>query len=176
MRGRRFPQKAPAGVRPTSDAVREAIFNILAPKIDFEGAICADLCAGTGAMGFEALSRGAEFVYFVEKSRKTASQIKKTAELFGISVDSYLIVAGDAVKFAEKFDSKNRGKLDLVFIDPPYALNLNGRIIDALAVSEALAKGAIVVSESDSENAESSTLEALASKKYGGTYAHILKR
>lgn len=171
--GRRFPGKAPAGVRPTSDNVRESIFNILANLIDTDGIQVLDVCAGTGALGFEALSRGAERCTFIEKNRKTANVIKEAAGYFGIPGESTRIVTADAIKAIGRLDDK----YSLIFIDPPYNLNLNNGIIAAIHRNGIIEAGGIIVSEQAAGHGIvlPDFFEILKEKLFGGTKLVILK-
>jgi 16S rRNA (guanine966-N2)-methyltransferase len=149
--GRRFQTKAPTGVRPTTDMVRESMFNILTNLIDFKGIKVLDLFAGTGALGIECLSRGAEFCVFVEKNRNTAGFIGEFASSLGIGKFSYDIIISDAAKSLEKtISEKKYNPFDIVFLDPPYNLNINNRIIDLISKNGILTYGGLVVSEQSS--------------------------
>ena len=155
-KGRRYSGAIPSEIRPTTDKVRESIFNILENYIDFDGIIVADVCAGTGFMGFEALSRGASFCYFFEKSRKASHIIKDFAESLILLVPEEIesakkknqIIFGDAQK---KINSLSKDspelKLNLIFFDPPYASMLFNPIIDAVTNSGLVQKGTIFVIE-----------------------------
>ncbi|HSM30619.1 MAG TPA: 16S rRNA (guanine(966)-N(2))-methyltransferase RsmD [Woeseiaceae bacterium] len=102
------------GLRPTSERVRETLFNWLAPLV--EGSRCLDLFAGTGALGFEALSRGATSVVFVDSSRRAAKAIEKSAQDLGASGAD--VHCTDA---AEYLRSARPASFDIVFLDPPFA-------------------------------------------------------
>jgi 16S rRNA (guanine966-N2)-methyltransferase len=115
--GRRINAKIPAGVRPTLDSARETIFNILNNLIDFEDIRVLDLFAGSGMLGFEALSRGARECYSIEKSRKTFAFIKKSAEELEIDKGSFHLINADATKFLNKL-KEEQIKFDLIFMDP----------------------------------------------------------
>ena len=107
-------------LRPTSDKLRETLFNILGAAV--EGSVFVDVYAGTGAVGIEALSRGASEVFFIEKQRPAAELIHKNLESLGITV-SASILAVDAVKGLEMLVRRKFGKplqADFVFLDPPY--------------------------------------------------------
>jgi 16S rRNA (guanine(966)-N(2))-methyltransferase RsmD len=107
-------------LRPTSDKLRETLFNILGAAV--EGSVFVDVYAGTGAVGIEALSRGASEVFFIEKQRPAAELIRKNLESLGIT-DSASILAVDAVKGLEMLVRRKFGKplqADFVFLDPPY--------------------------------------------------------
>src|ERR1044071_5542585 len=116
-KGRQLKSPTWEGLRPTSDKLRETLFNILAPRID--GARVLDGYAGTGAVGIEALSRGAAQVTFVEKDRRAAALIEENLRVCGVEAD-YTIHCGDVPSVLRRLD---RGlKFDLVLLDPPYEL------------------------------------------------------
>ncbi len=111
-RGRRVPVEPGEQVRPTPDRVRETVFNWLAPVIG--GARCLDLFAGSGALGIEALSRGARVVWFVEQSEEAASRLREV--LLTLRAENDRLVVGDA----EQFLRGSPHVFDIVFLDPPY--------------------------------------------------------
>src|ERR1700693_4001562 len=111
-RGRKF-RFPPLDIRPTPDRVRETLFNWLAPRI--EGARCLDLCAGSGALGLEALSRGAAAVTFVEQLRAAATAIERLLKDWQGRGGSGL--CGHAVRYLAAAPAD---ALDIVFLDPPY--------------------------------------------------------
>jgi 16S rRNA (guanine966-N2)-methyltransferase len=104
------------GLRPTAERVRETLFNWLAPVI--EGMDCLDLCAGTGALGIEALSRGAASVQFVERDARAAQALR--ANLVRLRADAARVDVTDAGSFLQQAGRAH----DLVFLDPPFALDL----------------------------------------------------
>jgi 16S rRNA (guanine966-N2)-methyltransferase len=112
-RGRRIEVAAQTAVRPTPDRVRETVFNWLRDVVD--GARCLDLCAGTGALGFEALSRGAAEVWFVEQDGVLVDMLGATARRLAVTPR---IVRRDALAFLREPAS---ARFDLAFLDPPYA-------------------------------------------------------
>lgn len=115
LRGSRIAVPDVPGLRPTPDRVRETLFNWLAPLI--EGARCLDLFAGTGALGIEALSRGAARVDFVEPDARLAEMLR--ANLARLRQDARVHVA-DALRFLAQDDERH----DIVFLDPPFGANL----------------------------------------------------
>ena len=135
------------GLRPTSERIRETLFNWLTPGI--HGTRCLDLYAGTGALGFEALSRGAANAVFVEKSSAAARQLKKNVEL--LEAGGATIVNQDALDYLR---SKPAETFDLVFLDPPFAADLLGETCRLLAKQQLLAAGALVYLEQDRSRAE----------------------
>ena len=113
FKSRRLKGTPPAGIRPTSDKLKETVFNILGASV--EGATFLDACAGTGAMGIEAISRGAAFVYFVEQSRKACQIIREN--LKSLEVDQgYKILEMDLGKALKAIDTQ----IDIAYVDPPY--------------------------------------------------------
>jgi 16S rRNA (guanine966-N2)-methyltransferase len=130
------------GLRPTSERVRETLFNWLAPTI--QGARCLDLFAGTGALGFEALSRGATTVVFVDNSRRATKAIEKSAQVLGAA--GAIVHCTDAEDYLRAARDES---FDIVFLDPPFAddrLDELCRLIDELGL---LAPGARVYLEQD---------------------------
>lgn len=110
--------KSPSGIktRPTSDRLRETLFNILANKINEESRFL-DLCAGTGAIGIEAVSRGAEFVTFVDKSRRSCALVEENLDLLKIPEQQTEVFCNTAENFVQR---KQKKPWDIVFFDPPY--------------------------------------------------------
>lgn len=124
MRGRKLRFNTVNGLRPTLDRVRETLFNWLAREIT--SCHCLDLFAGSGALSFEALSRGAASVVLVEKSNKVTKDLKHNCEL--LQVDNAKVINLDA----EKFLKTNQQKFDLVFLDPPFGQGLLADTLDKL--------------------------------------------
>jgi 16S rRNA (guanine(966)-N(2))-methyltransferase RsmD len=118
-RGRRLKSPPSLQTRPTSDRLREALFNILAPRI--EGARFLDLCAGSGAVGVEALSRGADHVTFVDQSRKMCALIEANVNGLQIDEDEIEIVTAEASEFLRRRAKRDGQPFDIIFFDPPYA-------------------------------------------------------
>lgn len=102
-------------VRPTSDRLRETLFNVIAPRI--EGARFLDLCAGSGAVGIEAISRGARHVTFVDRSRRMCKLIEANVELCRIPEEQQVIYCSEANEFLRQSRDE---RWDIVFFDPPY--------------------------------------------------------
>lgn len=116
-RGRKF-SAPPEGVRPTGDRVREAWLSIVNPEIP--GAKVLDLFAGSGALGLEALSRGAASVDFVDNAAKSLAAVAANADLLGAG-ERAVIHRADAMSFVKRLDA---GAFDVAFADPPYGMNL----------------------------------------------------
>ena len=130
------------GLRPTAERIRETLFNWLAPHI--HGARCLDLFAGTGALGLEALSRGARTTTFVEQSTVAAQQLEKNIELVG-AASAANVVRGDAVAYLQGADDV----FDIIFLDPPFAADLLGETCRLVAARNLLAEGGLVYLEMD---------------------------
>ena len=120
-RGRKLKSPPSLQTRPTSDRLRETLFNILAPRI--EGARFLDLCAGSGAVGIEALSRGATPVTFVDRSRKMYALIETNLKLLNVGKDEIEVVSREALDFLQRRIKQEDGLFDVIFFDPPYALD-----------------------------------------------------
>ena len=142
-KGRRFNQKIPPGVRPTTDRDRESIFNIISNLLEIEASIFLDLFSGTGFMGIEAISRGAEKVYFVDRSYKSLSFTKMILEELKIEEDNYSIHKIDSIKYLKE----SKINYDVVFIDPPY--NKPELINQALEYLQKQPIDSLIIIESD---------------------------
>lgn len=159
--------RAPPGrdTRPTSEKVREALFNILGPV---EGDHVLDLFAGSGGLGIEALSRGAAHVTFVDGGKAALTAVRANLKELGLESQAK-VIAGDAVTNAARLVPAQPWRI--VFIDPPYASELASRAVLALPVAN-LAPGAVIVIEHDRRNAPPDTLGSLLrtdQRRYGDT-------
>ena len=162
---------AAAHLRPTSDRVRESLFNILAGYDVIDGARVLDLFAGTGALGLEALSRGAEFVSFVENGRKSQAILAQNIALCRAE-DDVQVFRSDA----RRLGVNSWAGYDLVFLDPPYGAGLG-----EVALASALAGGwltdeALVVWEESAEITPPEALELIDVRRYGDTVISLLQR
>ncbi len=138
-RSRQIEFPAIEGLRPTPDRVRETLFNWLGQAMD--GKACLDLFAGSGALGFEALSRGARQVVMVEQSPAVLQALRKNAEKLGAA--RLELWPGDALRFVRQ----DRRQFDVIFLDPPYALDLVPKLLPGLPAL--LAPGGMVYVEDD---------------------------
>lgn len=157
-RGRKL--SAPPGVttRPTSDRVKEALFSILASRIDFAGVRLLDICAGTGSLGIEALSRGAGMCCFIECNLSVKKILEKNLEVT-CSQNRSEIVAMDAVKALNVIAGRGR-RFDLALFDPPYDSELYRRVPELLDSAALLIPGSILAAECSVRNP--------LSESYGG--------
>jgi 16S rRNA (guanine966-N2)-methyltransferase len=164
-------------IRPTSDRVREAIFNIIAhglEGVEIEGARVLDLFAGTGALGLEALSRGAAYVHFVEDNAEARGLIRRNIEALG-AMGAARIYRRDATKLGPAGTLR---PFDLVFADPPYGKGLTEK-----ALASALAGGwltqdaaAIVEERADAAFVPPAGFNLIDRRVYGDTAIHFLRR
>jgi len=130
-RSRQLPVIEADGLRPTTDRVRETLFNWLQENVP--GSSCLDLFAGSGALGFEAASRGASKVVLVEKSSSIYKMLQQNVKKLGASQITLLNL--DALSYLQNLTTAESAKYDIVFIDPPYQSALLGPVIDLLVLS-----------------------------------------
>jgi len=150
-RGRKLPVLDLEGLRPTPDRIRETVFNWL--MHDCEGANCLDMCAGSGAMGFEALSRGARSLVMVDRNRQVCQMLEQNIELLSKSDADQIapnaqVVCQDALAYVQSPTMpQTTPQFDLVFIDPPYALDNHQALMYALEQSGGLIDNALIYAE-----------------------------
>lgn len=161
-----------AHLRPTTDRVRESLFNVIGSGRfgdPFENAHVLDLFAGTGALGFEALSRGALSAVFVDDGRKAVSIIKKN--IAQLACDTARIITRDALRLP-----RNEGAAaTLVFLDPPYGKNLGAKALDVAQSGGWIEDGAMIVWEEATPQTAPTGFHALDTRKYGDTHITILR-
>lgn len=175
-KGTRLAAPSSRAIRPTSDRTREALFNILAHGIDdfdLGGARVLDLFAGTGALGLEALSRGADHALFIDNGADGRALIRRNIETLGLT-GSTRVWRRDATRLGE---AGNVEPFDLVFADPPYGRGLGEIALKSAADGGWCAAGAIAVLEeaSDSALVEMPDFEVLDQRTYGDTQILILR-
>jgi 16S rRNA (guanine966-N2)-methyltransferase len=166
FKGRRLVAPRGTHTRPTADRVREALFSMLG---DVDGARVLDLYAGSGALGIEALSRGAESAVFVEKDAKAVAAIERN--LAAVGVDAPILRQP-----VERFLAAAEGPYDLIFCDPPYdsASRLAGALAERLPV--VTPPGARIVTESDKRNPLELPFPLVTERTYGDTRIAIHER
>lgn len=140
MNSRKLKSPKGTNVRPTPGRVKESLFSILLPRI--EGAVFLDLFSGTGAIGFEAASRGAERVVSVESHRETATAIEEAAQQLGVAKTVTVVGAP-----AERALYRIEGPFDIVYMDPPYANEVPLQLFRLLLERKLLANNALVIYE-----------------------------
>ncbi len=158
----------PRGTRPTTDRVRESVFNVLAARMDFDGLRVLDLYAGSGALGLEALSRGAASVLFVENDRRAADVI--TRNISGVGLPGATVRRGSVSSVL----SGPATPMDLVFADPPYDVPAGTveEMVSLLGRNGWLAPGGVVVIERAASSPELSWPEdwtVWPQRRYGDT-------
>jgi 16S rRNA (guanine966-N2)-methyltransferase len=163
-KGRRLQAPSGGAVRPTGDRVREAIFDILGSLGGVAGSTVADLFAGSGALGIEALSRGAAHAVFVDRAPAAVAAIRANLAATGLG-RSAVVVGDDVVRWAGRADP-----VDLVLCDPPYAFDRWEPLLDALG---AICGMAVLESAGPVEVGE--RWRVLKVKRYGGTVVTVAR-
>lgn len=176
FRGRALVAPDDMSIRPTSDRVRESVFNILAHGVEdftLTGARAIDLFAGTGALGIEAVSRGAAFCLFVEEAAEARALIRRNVEALGLTGETR-IFRRDATDLGPAGNMEPYG---LAFLDPPYGKGLGEKALVGLVDGNWLKPGAICVLEEKAGLALSlpSGLEQLDSRSWGETEVRFLR-
>ncbi len=136
-------------VRPTTDRIKETLFNIIASKNKTGKVLVLDLFAGSGALGIESLSRGAEKVIFVDKDKESFMLVNQNLKHVGAQNGEFEVYNVD-YEFALK-KLKDKG-FDLIFVDPPYALHIENKVLDLIKKYNVLAKDGLIVVEHDAKN------------------------
>lgn len=161
---------AAAALRPTSDRVRESLFNLLAHGAagnPVGGAVVLDLFAGTGALGLEALSRGAAQATFVESGRVALGLLQGNIEKTGAEAK---VIARDATRLGPSEEAAT-----LVFLDPPYGKGLGTKALTAAQAGGWIAPGAVIVWEESAPMRPPPGFEPLDARVYGGTHVSIFR-
>lgn len=163
--------------RPTAERVKEAVFSAI--QFDIEGRVVLDLFAGSGQMGLEALSRGAERAVLCDHSKSAVGIIKKN--VFKTKLEGAYVACADFAEFLRSFDAKKNGKYDIVFLDPPYAEKVIPKALTLLIENDLIKPTTIIVCESGSDadvfganHGLSEKFETIKSKKHGVAYINIL--
>ena len=140
-RGRKLKTPENYDIRPTTDNVKESLFNII--QFDIEGRRVLDLFAGTGQLGIECLSRGADSVVFVDQSREAVKIIRENLKACGLSAP---VLQQEALSYL-----RSCGRFDLIFVDPPYDSGLYESVLNVINSVDILSDGGIIVCESRRE-------------------------
>lgn len=155
------------GTRPTMDRVKESVFASIQDYL--KGSIVLDLFAGSGNLGIECISNYAKFVYFNDKNIESVKVIKKNLSNFNIL--NAKVLNHDYLKCLNTLDEK----FDLIFLDPPYKMNVISNILDIIIKKDLLTKNGLVICESESEITYNN-YELYKFKKYGSKKVYILRR
>ncbi|MBI6629582.1 16S rRNA (guanine(966)-N(2))-methyltransferase RsmD [Pontibaca salina] len=159
-----------AHLRPTPDRVRESLFSMLTHLAVIDGAQVLDLFAGTGALGIEALSRGAAHVTFVESGRIGQGLIRRNIAALDLGAETRLLG-----RDATRLPPCDNAACDLVFLDPPYGQDLGARALRAAARADWLAARALIVWEENAPMPPPDGFELLDRRKYGDTHVTLLR-
>jgi len=174
LKGRRIVTVRGSMTRPTADRLREAIFNILYTRV--QGSVVLDVFAGTGAMGIEALSRGAEYAVFVDNNKNASSVIKKNITSCEIE-DKTTIIKRDALKRLDWIKSI-KPWFNIVFMDPPYNRNFIKPSLESLVKSQLLKQKAYIIIEHSYSEIISEEIKAFTTidqRKYGKSMVTFLQ-
>ena len=142
-RGRKLKEPQGLDIRPTTDQVKEAIFNIC--QFDIEGRAVLDLFGGTGQLGIEAASRGAARVDIVDQSKDALKLIRENVQITGLDIR---VLQADSISYL-----RSCGKYDLIFIDPPYDSGLAEEAVKTIKEFDILSDGGIIICETRAETA-----------------------
>lgn len=170
-RGHKLLEFEGEDVRPTTDRVKESVFNLI--QCFVPDAVCLDMFAGSGALSFEAISRGAQKAVCIDSDKRSIDIIKKNALSLGFLEDCD-IVNMSCFDYVERTTEK----FDIVFLDPPYNKNFIEPVLDALIKNDVLNEDGIIVLESDGTDFhdEFEGLDIYRQRKYGRTYITIYKK
>lgn len=161
FKGRRFTPPSNFSGRPTTDFAREALFNILRNRVDLDGCVALDLFAGTGAMSYEFISRGASSVTAVERDPMACRFIKSTFDI--LEFKKALVLRDDVLKFLERI----QGKYDVIIADPPYDLEHLTTLPERIQKQDILNQGGVFVLEHGPEHSFEQHIGFQESRRYG---------
>lgn len=168
------PKPTSRHIRPTADRVRETLFNILGQRLD--GELVLDLYAGTGALGLEAISRGASRAVLVDQDREALSLCRRNTEHLGFT-DCVEVLAQPVERAVETLGKKGE-KFDLIFADPPYAARMVEAVLEQVARAGLLSPGGTVVIEHDKREQAPESHEGFArvdERRFGDTVASFFR-
>lgn len=174
-RGKKLIAPQSENTRPTLDRVKEAMFN----KIQFEikDSVCLDLFAGTGALGIEALSRGAKEVVFCDESKDAIRIINKNIEITK-NIDSSIVINNDYILALEKLQNK---VFNIIFLDPPYKTNFATLALQKIIMSNMLTRNGIAIVETDDINKKdeiikNKNIQIFDERKYGSVWLIFIRK
>jgi 16S rRNA (guanine966-N2)-methyltransferase len=174
--GRRLKSPKGLSTRPTADRVKEAVFSAL--SLCVEGAFVLDAFAGSGALGIEALSRGAEKAVFIEENPAAIAAVRENIEALGFQHSS-LVYKGSCAAVIPRLKKPFKDKFTLVFLDPPYNRGCLNKVFNILPLTGILKEGSIVVVETASKNNKESFnangFEFIKQAEYGDTAVSYLR-
>ncbi len=164
LKGRRINPPAKIKARPTTDIAKEALFNILENRLEFDGLVAYDLFSGTGNITFELISRGAEMVYSVDISPDSGTLIRTLAKEFEVA-DKVKFVRADVWRLAKNLNVK----ADLIFADPPFTLKDYARLHELVFSNKLLNPGGLLVIE----HPEKADFRGFKGFEYTKTYGNL---
>ncbi|MGL4731602.1 MAG: 16S rRNA (guanine(966)-N(2))-methyltransferase RsmD [Clostridium sp.] len=167
-KGRKLLPPEGMGTRPTLDRIKESIFNIIQHRV--RGAVTIDLFSGTGSLGIEAASRGAEKSYLIEMGDISYSLLRKNVENLKLE-DVCKTLKGDCYKYLEEFHKEGK-KFDIIFIDPPYAKDMIPPAIELISKYKLLQEDGLIVSKIDTKEViyeGNGDITMFNTRKYGNT-------
>jgi len=173
LKGRKLKSPRTNDVRPTSDKVKEAIFDMIQPYLH-EGCICMDVFAGSGNMGLEAISRGAGRVFFSDSSRDSLALVRENIKICGAEEQSVLLSGDFKANIKRVHD-----KVDIFFVDPPYADRMIPDVVRLIETVGNLNKGGIIICEHSHKDVLPENLcsfNAIKSRRYGAIGVTIYAR
>lgn len=153
------------GTRPTMDRIKESLFGMI--QNNLKDSVCLDLFAGSGSLGIEALSNGAKECYFIDNGKVVTKILEKNIQ----DIDGAIFVKSDY----EKFLNNTTKKFDIIFLDPPYKLNLISPAIIQILKNDLLNSDGLIICEYETEDIKCD-LELIKEKKYGNKYIKIYKK
>lgn len=159
------------GTRPTMDRVKESMFASIQNYL--KNSVCLDLFAGSGSLGIEALSNGAEYCYFVDNNPEILKILK--INLNKLKENNHSIINKSYKVALENFKIENK-KFDIIILDPPYKLNLINDILTYIHNNDLLSKDGIIICEYENEFVENENFNILKEKKYGSKLVRIYSK
>ena len=176
-RGRKLTAFRGDNIRPTTDRVRESLFSILTSRLgSLEGLTVLDLFAGSGALGIEALSRGAASACFVDRARQSIATIRRNLELCHLADRAELLQADSQAALSGILRERT---FDLIFMDPPYGKHAIAGLLEPIGRSQLLRKDGLIVVESGSQEDIPTTtyeLQRIDQRRYGSTLLSFFDR
>lgn len=160
------------GTRPTMDRIKESLFAIVQNII--KDSTCLDLFAGSGSLGIEAISNGAKSCYFVDSNKIAIEKIKNNIKCIQIK-EEYHLINKNHLSALREFNEQNI-KFDLIFLDPPYDLNLINNTLNVIFEYNLLTDNGYIVCEYENELVETNKFELIKFKKYGSKFIKIYKK
>lgn len=171
LKGRNIKGYNIPGTRPTMDRVKESVFSTIQNNI--KESVVLDLFAGSGSLGIEAISNGAEYCYFVDNNKEVIKVLNENINNFNIKEKSKILHL-DYNK-AIKYLKENNIKVDIIFIDPPYSYNIINKIVNKIMSSNILSEKALIIIEYQHKFKEIENLTLHKEKRYGDKFINIYK-